>query len=199
MQSDGPTMLPTQSSAKRRIAGLLGLLAATSACAGATGCDQGPHTAVILANGYPASAKAPLVVYRAAWENIAPGAAASFPTPIDPGSQSTPQVAEPTSGDTAYVVVAPGWDPELSATPASLVVLQSRVPIAATFNDTLTITVDDTTFAGNCAVGSVLGQDQADFITQRVFPCDFASLHYDAATCTLTPAGDAAAACSGTP
>lgn len=194
-------MPPTQPCAKRRIAGLAGLLAATAACAGAAGCDQGPHTAVILANGYPASATAPLVVYRAVWENIAPGAAASFPTPIEPGFQSTPQVAEPTSGDTAYVVVAPGWDPELSATPASLVVLQSRVPIAATFNDTLTITVDDTAFAGNCAAGSPLPQAQADFITQRVFPCDFAAYHYDAATCTLTPDhdSDAGSSCVGGP
>jgi hypothetical protein len=182
----------TQSSAKRRIAGLVGRLAAMSACAGAAGCDQGPHTAAVLANGYPTSAT-PRVVYRAVWENVA------FPTPIEPGFQSLPQTAEPTSGDTAYVVLAPGWDPELSATPTSLVVLQSRVPIAASFDDTLTITVDDTAFAGNCAAGSPLPQPQADFITQVVFPCDFAAYHYDAATCTLTPNHDpdAGVSCDG--
>jgi hypothetical protein len=150
----------------------------------AAGCDQGPHTAVILYNGYSSSAPAPLVVYAAYWENIA------FPTPVDPGASSPPQVAEPTSGDTAYVVLAPGWDPELSATPSSLVVMQSRNPIAVDFNDTLTITVDDADFIGNCASGSPLPQDEADFITQRVFPGDFASMRYDAATCTLTPTVD---------
>jgi hypothetical protein len=158
------------------------------------GCDQGPHTAVILRNGYPPSATAPLVVYRAYWQNV------SFPTPIEPGFSSAPQSAESTSGDAAYVVLAPGWDPELSATPTSLVVMRSRSLIAVSYNDTLTIPVDDTTFAGNCAAGSLLPQAQADFITRVVFPCDFASFHYDAATCTLTPiadGGDTGVACDG--
>jgi hypothetical protein len=184
MQRDGPIMPPTQSCANRRIAGIPGVLAITVACGGAAGCDQSPHTAVVLANGYPTAATAPLVVYRAVWENVA------FPTPVEPGSSTSPQPSETTSGVTAYVVLAPGWDPELSATPASLVVLQSRVPISETFDDLLTITVDDTTFAGNCVAGSPLPQAQADFITQVVFPCDFAAYHYDAATCTLTPNHD---------
>jgi hypothetical protein len=161
----------------------------------AAGCDPGPHTAVVLANGYlPTSAAPPLlVVYRAYWQNV------SFPTPIEPGQASPPQPAESTSGDTAYVVLAPGWDPELQATPTSLVVLQSRVPIATSYNALLTITVDDTAFAGNCQGGSPLPQAQADFITQVVFPCDFAAYRYDAATCTLTPnpSPDAGAACDG--
>jgi hypothetical protein len=157
-------------------------LVAVAACA--DGCDPGPHTAVVLTNGYPATGTAPLVVYRAYWENV------SFPTPIDPGFSASPQPAESTSGVTAYVVLAPGWDPELSATPKSLVVLQSRVPIATSYNDLLTITVDDTAFAGNCVAGSLLPQAQADFITQVVFPSDFAAYRYDAATCTLTPAND---------
>ena len=169
------------------------MLVATAACVGAAGCDQGPHTAVVLQNGYSPSATTPLVVYRAYWLNI------SFPTPIDPGASSAPQVAEPTSGDTAYAVLAPGWDPELSATPTSLVVMQSRNPIGVDLNDTLTITVDDANFVGNSASGSPLSQQQADFITQRVFACDFASFHYDAATCTLTPdlESDAGVICDG--
>ncbi len=156
-------------------------------------CDQGPHTSVVLANGYAPSATAPLVVYRAYWQNIA------FPTPVDPGSSAAAQPAEPTSGDTAYVLLAPGWDPKLAAAPGSLVVMQSRVPISATFNQQLTIAVDNTTFAGNCLAGSPLSQAQADFITQVVFPCDFAAYHYDAATCTLTPNPDphAAVSCDG--
>ncbi len=151
----------------------------------APGCDDGPHTAVVLTNGYPATGTAPLVIYRAYWQNT------SFPTPIEPGQSASPQAAESTSGDTAYVVLAPGWDPELQATPTSLVVLQSRSPISVRYNDLLTITVDDATFAGNCAAGTPLPQAQADFITQVVFRSDFAAYRYDAATCTLTPANDA--------
>jgi hypothetical protein len=167
----------------------VGLLAAMSADAGTAGCDQGPHTSVVLANGYAPSAT-PLVVYRAYWQNIA------FPTPIDPGSSAAAQPAEPTSGDTAYVLLAPGWDPELAKAPTSLIVLQSRVPISATFNQQLTIAVDDTTFAGNCLAGSPLSsQAQADFITQVVFPCEFTMARYDAATCTLTPSSQGSVAC----
>jgi len=156
------------------------------------GCDQGPHTAVVLTNGYLGTG-APPVVYRAYWQNV------SFPTPIEPGQSSPPQPAESTSGVTTYVVLAPGWDPELQAVPTSLVVLQSRVPIATSYNDLLTITVNDTAFAGNCMGGTPLPQAQADFITQIVFPCDFAAYRYDAATCTLTPNPnpDAGAACDG--
>ena len=150
----------------------------------AGGCDQAPHTAVILENDYPSSATQPLVVYQAYWQGVA------FTDPLEPGASSAPQTTEPTSGSTAYVVVAPGWDPELSATPASLVVMQSSSDLSVGANYTLHLPVNDTTFAGNCAAGSVLLQAQADFITQRVFPCVFATLHYDAATCTVTPRPD---------
>jgi hypothetical protein len=36
-------------------------------------------------------------------------------------------------------------------------------------SDTLTIAVSDGTFDGNCAAGSTLSQDDADFIMQRIF------------------------------
>jgi hypothetical protein len=181
---------PDHLRAAARLKVLAPVLALVLAASGA-GCDPGPHTAVILSNGYPPPATAPLVVYRAYWQNV------SFPTPVDPGFSSAPQSAESTSGDTAYVVLAPGWDPELSARPKSLVVMQSRTTISVSDNDLLTLTVNDTTFAGNCVAGSLLPQAQADFITRVVFPCDFASFHYDAATCTLTPVADGGAACDG--
>jgi hypothetical protein len=153
------------------------------------GCDQAPHTAVVLDDAYPASASSPLVVYRAYWQAVA------FPVPIAPGSSSDPQPTVPASDNLAYVLVAPGWDPDASATPSSLVVLQSRSGFGVHFNDTLHIPVSDATFAGDCASGSPLTQDQADFITQRIFPCDFAALRYDAASCTTTPIPDADASC----
>jgi hypothetical protein len=161
----------------------------------AGGCDQAPHTAVILENGYPSSATQPLVVYQAYWQAVA------FTDPLEPGASSAPQTTEPTSAGTAYVVLAPGWDPELSATPTSFVVMQSSSDLSVSANYTLRIPVNDTTFAGNCAAGSFLTQAQADFITQRVFPCAFASFTYDAATCTVIPrAYDAGVSCdSGLP
>jgi hypothetical protein len=153
------------------------------ACAlAATACDT-PQTFVVFDNAYPASRD--LVVYRATWQAIA------FTDPIAPGDSSAPQDTIAASENTAYVVLAPGWDPEGGAPPRSFVVLQSRGGFAVHLNNTLHIAIDDATFEGNCAAGSVLSQAQADFITQLVFPDVFASFHYDAASCRTTPIGDA--------
>jgi hypothetical protein len=93
------------------------------------------------------------------------------------------------SDNTAYVVLAPGWDAAAdggAAVPASLVVLESRGGFAVHLDETLHIPVDDTTFAGDCAAGSTLAQAEADVVTALVFPDVFAGLAYDAATCTTT-------------
>ncbi len=145
----------------------------------ALGCDA-PVTNVVLENHYPPSATNALVVYRAFWEAVA------FPDPIPPGAASDPQMTVAASATTAYVVLAPGWDPNGTTPPTSFIVLQSRDGFSVHLNQTLHIAVDDTTFAGNCAAGSPLTQAQADFITRRVFASDFAALAYDAATCTTT-------------
>jgi hypothetical protein len=163
----------------------------------ALGCGT-PQTDVVLDNDYPMSPTDALVVYRAAWQAV------TFQGPIAPGSSSDPQSTIAASENTAYVVLAPGWDPASAAAPTSFVVLQSRQGFAVHLNNTLHIPVDDATFIGNCAAKSFLSQAQADFITQLVFPSDvldaggqtlvgFASLHYDAATCKATPIGDARA------
>jgi hypothetical protein len=152
----------------------------------AVGCDT-PHTDVVLDNDYPRSRTDALVVYRAAWQAV------TFQHPILPGSSSDPQSTVAASENTAYVVLAPGWDPASAASPTSFVVLQSRQGFAVHLDDTLHIPVDDTTFVGDCAAGSFLSQAQADFITRLVFPSDFASLHYGAASCKTTPIGDARA------
>ncbi len=151
----------------------------------AGGCDQTPHTAVILENDYPSNATQPLVVYQAYWQAVA------FTDPLEPGASSAPQTTEPTSASTAYVILAPGWDPDASAAPTSLIVLESRSPLSVDFNYTLHVPVDDSTFVGNCAAGTQrLSQSETDKITQLVFPCAFASFTYDAATCTVTPRTD---------
>jgi hypothetical protein len=156
-----------------------------SAAGAASGCDAPPTATVTLANEYPVS-KNPLVVYDAYWQAVSFRGAAIFP-----GSSSAAQNTLSCSANTAYVVVAPGWDPTSGAPPASLLVLQSRGDgFGVDLGDALTIPVDDTTFQGNCAAGSPLTQAQADFITQRVFPGDFTNLHYDATTCVTTAIAD---------
>jgi hypothetical protein len=158
----------------------------------AVGCEA-PTTTVIVDNDYPPSATKPLVVYRAYWQ------AAAFDAAIAPGSSSDPQRTVPASNNTAYVVLAPGWNLTSSTPPTSFVFLQSRSGFAVHLDDTLRIPVDDTTFIGNCAAGSFLSQDQADFITQRIFTqtifpdAEASSFRYEAATCTTTPIGDAGA------
>ena len=143
------------------------------------GCDT-PTTSVIFENDYPAASK--LVIYEAFWQSVA------LTVPVAPTMSSDPLPALAASSNPAYVVLAPGWDPASTAPPTSFVILQSRDGFALHFNSTLHIPVDDTTFEGNCAAGSLLMQPQADFITERVFQATFAGLSYDAATCTTTSA-----------
>jgi len=158
----------------------------------AAGCDQGPHTTVVLDNNYPPSQTRPLVVYRAYWQAV------PFQQPVGPGASSDAQSTVPASANTAYVLLAPGWDADGSAPPTSFVVMESRSGFGVHLNDTLHIAVDDTTFLGNCAAGSVLPQAEADFILQRiftqtVFPDAFAPFRYEVATCTSGPIADAGA------
>ena len=152
----------------------------------ASGCDT-PHTYVVFENDYPASPTRP-VVYRAAWQAITLDEGG-----IEPGESSDPQSTIAASENLAYVVLAPGWDPAIGTMPTSFVVLQSRQGFAVHLNNTLHIPIDDATFMGNCAAGSFLTQAQADFITQLVFPGDFANVRYDAATCSTSLLGDARA------
>ncbi|GAC1588384.1 MAG: hypothetical protein NVS3B20_16280 [Polyangiales bacterium] len=167
------------------------LTAGFTACA-IMGCagigDSAPTTSVILVDNYPPAPAKPLVVYDAYWQAV------SFRGIfLSPGDSSAPQTTVPASLNAAYVVLAPGWDTSSTSPPQSLVVLQSRTGFSVDLGDTLRIPVDDSGFIGNCAAGSRLTQDQADFITQIVFTKDFAGLHYDAATCATTQIGGAGA------
>ena len=132
---------------------------------------------------------AALVVYDAYWLNV------SFQgQSVPPGASSDAKDAIPASADnTAYVVLAPGWDPASTTPPTTFLLLESRGGFALALGDTLHIPVDDVGFAGNCAAGSTLTQTEADFLTQIVFPRDFTGFTYDASTCTTTPTGDAGA------
>ncbi|MGD0528981.1 MAG: hypothetical protein ABSE49_27835 [Polyangiaceae bacterium] len=163
---------------------------------GAGGCDPAPSTSVVLDNDYPPYAAAPLVVYRAYWQAV------TFNEAVAPGDSSPPLPTVAASDNTAYVLLAPGWDPAGTTAPASFILLQSREGYAVDLGDTLHIPIDDSTFAGNCATGSTLTQAQADFIAQLVFVDDSGAItfRYDAATCTTTlVGGDAGSSDAGTP
>src|SRR6202000_3025230 len=60
---------------------------------------------------------------------------------------------------------------------------KTRPSVGAGRGKLLPLTVSDETFAGNCAAGAPLSQDDADFVTQRIFPLEFAGQRYDAASC----------------
>ena len=170
-----------------RVLALVLLAPVKLGCAGFP--DVGPTTSVVLENRYPTTPDNALVVYDAHWQNV------SFQGQHVPsGASSAPQVTVPASADNeAYVVLAPGWDPTSTTPPTTFMVLQSRSGFAVALGDTLDIPVDDVGFEGNCAAGSRLTQEQADFLTQIVFASDFAGLQYDASTCTTTQIGEAGA------
>jgi hypothetical protein len=137
----------------------------------------------VLHDDYPRADTGALIVYRAFWQAV------SFTEPVAPGRESEPLDSVPASANTAYVLLAPGWEPnsDAAAPPASFVALESRRGFALHVGDTLHMHVDDASFAGNCSSGSSLTQKQADFITERVFADVFAGSHYDAASCTTVP------------
>lgn len=168
-----------------KVAASLALVTTFAAFALACEAPSTTSTFVVLEDDYPAASG--LVIYRAFWQAV------SFETPIAPDSSSDPQNTVPASGDPAYVVLAPGWDPASTTPPTTFIVLESTQEYGVHVRNTVHIPVSDASFAGNCAAGSLLAQAQADFITQTVFPDIFAGSRYDAATCTTTPTGDAGA------
>jgi hypothetical protein len=153
---------------------------------GAAACDTPDPTSAVVENAYPVTddPRSQIAVYEAWW------AATLFAEPVAAGAASEQERSVPES-DFAYALLAPGWDPASGTPPARLVVARSKQKLAAPRGDTLRIVVSDATFAGNCAAGQPLSQEDADFITQRIFPGAFAGSSYDAKTCTTSPLADA--------
>lgn len=148
----------------------------------ACACNDDPATAQVdNAYGVMDGGAGSSVVYKAWWSSTL------FTDPISPGASSDPQRAV-TNTDVAYAIIARGWDPTSTDPPPSLVVLRSSTRLTVVRGDDLHLVVSPNTFVGDCAHASVLSQDEADFITERIFPGDFAGFHYDAASCTLTAA-----------
>ncbi|HEX4341581.1 MAG TPA: hypothetical protein VH062_36980 [Polyangiaceae bacterium] len=152
------------------------------------GCSTETPTRAVVANDLreagDGAPSAQLVVYRV-WYSTT-----YFGDPVLPGAESDEQRIVPGS-DTAYAVLASGWEPSSPATARSFVALRSKHALSVARGDVLSIAVSDSTFTGRCDDSSPLTQTQADFITTRIFPGEFAGVHYDAATCTTTSLVDA--------
>ena len=164
------------------------------------GCEGETPTSAVVQNSFqvvPDAGNPPsgVTIYRTWYFTTA------FVDPVAPGSSSDTQRTVPAT-DYVYAVLAPGWDPTSAPAPTTLIPVRSKAKLSVARGDTLMIDVSDATFDGNCARGSRLSQDDADFITQRIFPGQFASVTYDAKTCTATPVpadgGDASEAGPGT-
>jgi hypothetical protein len=143
----------------------------------AAACDTEDATMVVADDDYAPGT----TVYKVWWLTTL------MPDAVAPGAEGQPERTVPGS-DTAYAVLAPGWDPMSSAPPQRLVFVKSAAPLAVARGDTLHVHVSADAFVGDCAAGKPLSQDDADFITQRIFPAEIAGMTYDAATCTATPA-----------
>ncbi len=160
-----------------------------------TGCESETPTGAIIQNGYPVASDATnsspgVTIYKAWYFTTA------FVDPVAPGGLSDTQRTVPAT-DYVYAVLAPGWDPSGAEPPTTLIPVRSKGRLSAARGGILTIDVSDATFDGNCMAGSSLSQDDADFITQRIFPGQFASVAYDAKTCRATPVSTDAGAPDG--
>lgn len=152
------------------------------------GCDTPDATYAVLDDGYPMAADGgdasqSTAVYEGWW------LVATFPGPVAGGAESETERVVP-GEDYAYFVLAPGWDPASGTPPPVLLPAMTKDEVSVSRGGTLHIEVDDAHVVGSCAAGQPLTQEQADFITQSIFPGAFAGVAYDAATCTATPAGD---------
>ena len=154
----------------------------------AAACETPDPTKAVVDNAYAPPSQ--VVVYKAWW------AATLFKAPVAPGTSSDEERSVPES-DFVYALLAPGWEPESGSPPTKLVAVRSKDKVKAPRGDTLHIVVSDGTFFGSCDAKQALSQEDADFITQRIFPGDFANMIYDAKTCTSTPAPDADASAAG--
>ncbi|MEO7037786.1 MAG: hypothetical protein ABI548_27715 [Polyangiaceae bacterium] len=151
-------------------------------------CETSDPTQAVFDNQYPAADAGPagdMTIYKGWWS------VAQLPEPVSPGTESDP-VRVVKGSDYAYALLAPDWDPE-NGTPPPLLAVRTTAKLSVNRGDTLDIVISDATILGNCAAGKALSQEDADFITHRIFPGEFASLSYDAATCVTSPSADSAA------
>jgi hypothetical protein len=160
------------------------LLAAASLGA-PLGCDDPDPTLAIVDNAFPpppqgGEPSAQTAVFKVWWS------VTLFSDPVAAGASSQANRVVP-GREAAYALLAPGWDPASGTPPTTLIPVKLRSEVSAARGDTVHITIAEATVDGLCASGTALSQDDADLITHRIFPGDFANVTYDAARCISTP------------
>ncbi|MEO7037796.1 MAG: hypothetical protein ABI548_27765 [Polyangiaceae bacterium] len=156
-------------------------------------CETSDPTQAVFDNRYPAADAGPaggMTIYKGWWS------AAQLPEPVSPGAESDP-VRVVKGSDYAYALLAPDWAPESGTPPPTLLAVRTTAKLSVNRGDTLDIVISDATILGNCAGGKALSQEDADFITHRIFPGEFAGLSYVAATCVTSPSAGSAAGAAG--
>jgi hypothetical protein len=104
-----------------------------------------------------------------------------IPDVVSPGAESPAYRTVP-ANDYAYALIDRGAGP---------IPVRTATAIAIDHGATLHIQISQTTVEGDCASGTLLSQPVASFITQSIFPGEFAGVTYDPATCTSSPSLDA--------
>jgi len=160
-------------------------------------CDDPDPTFAVVDNAFPlvggGDAAAQTALGKVWW------VVTLFPDPIAAGSSSDANRVIPAS-DYAYALLAPKWDPSSGTPPPTLIPVRTKDKVSVARGDTVHVVISDDTVIGDCAAGHPLSQDDADFITQRIFPGEFSNVTYDASTCTATPSTrDASAASDASP
>lgn len=146
-------------------------------------CNTSEPTSAVLSNEYPAASDAgsadSMPVYKGWW------AVAQFPDPVAAG-QVSDSVRIVQGSDYGYALLAPGWDVMSDTPPATLIPLRSARALSVGRGELLTFVVSDQATVGDCHAGRPLTQDEADYVTQRIFPGEFVNLQYDAESCTTS-------------
>jgi len=136
------------------------------------GCDTEDATSAVVDNDFPqlgdAGAPDSVVVYKVWWSS------SLFEAPVAPGGESD-STRVVTNSDIAYALLAPAWDPSSGVAPTYLIPVMTTQPLFVARGGTLHIHLSSSTVQGICdaSPSQPLTQDQADFITQRIFPGDF--------------------------
>ena len=144
-------------------------------------CSTAEPTSAVLSNEYPAGSEADSTssapVYKGWW------AVAQFPEPV-PAGQVSDSVRVVPGKDYGYALLAPGWAAESGSPPSTLIALRSAQELSVARGELLTFVVSAQSTRGDCRAGDPLSQEEADFITERIFPVEFSGVRYDAARCS---------------
>lgn len=148
------------------------------------GCSTAEPTSAVLSNEYPptngVSSADARPVYKGWWS------VAQFPDPVPAGQVSEP-VRIVQGSDYGYALLAPGWDATSGEPPTTLIPLRSAEKLSVGRGDLLSFVVSAQSTVGDCETSIPLSQEEADFITQRIFPGAFEGVVYDAVNCLTAP------------